>query len=1301
MKKEKTLQNYYIGLDIGTNSVGYAVTDEHYKLLKFKGEPMWGAHTFEEAQSKLKRRSFRSARRRLDRRQQRVQLVAELFCKEIVDIDEKFFIRLQQSSLKASSVEDKFRLFESMEEHIAFNKKYPTIHHLIKDLMTDDEKHDIRHIYIACAWLVAHRGHFLSEINKDNIDEINDFKAIYQDFVLFMANSGDTLSWGKYENTMEKVLRSNLKITAKHKQLLQDIFENGKSPKGISTEHPYNIDALLKLLAGGAVDFKALFDWSLLINILKGKSSISEAKIEIYEQHKNDLIKLKDLICKYAKDKYNCLFRGEESTYGKYISSKINQEDFYKEIKNILQTLNIEEDNNLKEEILAKIDLLQFMPKQVDTNNRVIPYQLYWHEMKQILLKAEKHHSFLQEKDESGLSVSDKLLSIMEYRIPYFVGPLNSTSEFSWIERKEEGKILPWNYKEKIDLNESEQAFIKRMTNTCSYVMGAKVLPKNSLCYTSFEVLNTINNLKINNQPISVECKQDIYRNLFMERAKVSVSKLQEFLLSNNYMTRDATISGIDSTVTTLKCSLKAYHGFRRLLTTNVLKESDVEEIIEQMSYSEDKHRLNKWIKERYAQLNEDDIKYIVGLKFKEFGRLSKELLVETLGVDTYSGSGEKMSIMEALWNTNCNLQEILSSRFTFSSSIEEKNADKPLSLEEIQKNLWVNNIVKRSITRTLDVLKDIQKVMGHAPKRIFVEMPRGEEPNKKGNRTKSRYEQIKELYKKVSGEDVRRLNAQLDEMGSNADTLLQSDALFLYYIQLGRCMYTGKEILISQLKDGTYNIDHIYPQCLVKDDSVINNKCLVYSWENGRKKDTYPVDASIQHSMSFHWKRLKDAKLISEEKYNRLTRTTPFTDSEKQGFIARQLVVTSQATKAIATVLQEKYPKPHTSIVYVKAKLVSDFRKEVLDMVKSRKANDLHHAKDAYLNIVVGNVYDARFTHNFRIEQGYSLKTETIFKQNAHRGNELVWDKERSLSQVSNTMQKNNIHFTVYQFEKKGELFKQKPVSGKDKSSELVPLKKGKDTVVYGGYQKPSISFFILARYSLGKKKELSLIPIQLLHSKKFKEDECFREEYVKNYLGTKATNIEILFNARTLKVNTVFSLDGLLMSMVGKSNNTMIMNLITQPILGIENEKYIKKIEVLLEKINKNKNHVFDEKYDGINKEKNLALYDTYIEKLSSYPFNKRMNNPWQLLQQKRDEFIRLEVIKQAKCLEQIQCLFKKDGLSNLSYIGGVQKAGKTLLSLNISMWKKSYKDVRLVDTSASGLFETISSINLLDLI
>lgn len=32
-------------------------------------------------------------------------------------------------------------------------------------------------------------------------------------------------------------------------------------------------------------------------------------------------------------------------------------------------------------------------------------------------------------------------------------------------------------------------------------------------------------------------------------------------------------------------------------------------------------------------------------------------------------------------------------------------------------------------------------------------------------------------------------------------------------------------------------------------------------------------------------------------------------------------------------------------------------------DMIKVREVNDFHHAKDAYLNIVVGNTYYVKFT--------------------------------------------------------------------------------------------------------------------------------------------------------------------------------------------------------------------------------------------------------------------------------------------------------------------------------------------------
>lgn len=59
---------YYIGLDIGTNSVGWAVTDEEYRLQKAKGKALWGVRLFEEAKNASERRTSRVARRRIARK---------------------------------------------------------------------------------------------------------------------------------------------------------------------------------------------------------------------------------------------------------------------------------------------------------------------------------------------------------------------------------------------------------------------------------------------------------------------------------------------------------------------------------------------------------------------------------------------------------------------------------------------------------------------------------------------------------------------------------------------------------------------------------------------------------------------------------------------------------------------------------------------------------------------------------------------------------------------------------------------------------------------------------------------------------------------------------------------------------------------------------------------------------------------------------------------------------------------------------------------------------------------------------
>lgn len=167
----------------------------------------------------------------------------------------------------------------------------------------------------------------------------------------------------------------------------------------------------------------------------------------------------------------------------------------------------------------------------------------------------------------------------------------------------------------------------------------------------------------------------------------------------------------------------------------------------------------------------------------------------------------------------------------------------------------------------------------------------------------------------------------------------------------------------------------------------------------NGEKGDKYPIRADIRANMMGFWKFLKEKGLITEEKFHRLSRQTGFTDDELHQFINRQLVETRQSTKVVAQILKERYPE--TEVVYVKAGMVSEFRQQ-FDMLKCRSVNDLHHAKDAYLNIVVGNVYHEKFTRRwFDTSQKYNISVEKVFKNPQSPYGNTVWHGAEDLAKV------------------------------------------------------------------------------------------------------------------------------------------------------------------------------------------------------------------------------------------------------------------------------------------------------------
>ena len=1386
-------KNYYIGLDIGTDSIGYAAADESYRLLKYRGEPVWGSHIIEEANLKTERRQHRTERRRLDRRQQRVTLIREIFAKEIAKIDPDFYKREEESALLAEDASTSKGLFTDIGyTDKKYHKSYPTIHHLINELMTDAAPHDVRLVYLACAWLVAHRGHFLSEVSLDNVESVVDFKTVYDNLTDYFAfEIGCEPAWDNADpDEIEKILVKKIGVTAKERELKNLLFGKKKPETEITDAFPFSRPGIIKLLCGGTCSakdlfgneeyveikslkldddeldsniselgddaelvlrLKAVYDCVTLHDVLGENKFISAAKVETYEQHKRDLAELKKFIKKYAPEKYNEIFRKVDKSTANYSAysgniksdkdadwKKATPEAFCAYILKIVRNITPDaEDKAFFDDMVARLqkDVNTFMPKQVNGDNRVIPYQLYYVELKKILENAEKYLPFLSETDEEGYLTKDKILSVFTFRIPYYVGPLNASSPYAWIKRKA-GRITPWNFSEMVDGNESEQGFINKLIGVCSYLPGEKVLPKQSLLYQRFTVLNEINNITINGLRISPEIKQLIYNDVFKKNKKVSVKKIKDSLRQNTQLKDDVeTIAGIDISI---KSSLSSYISFRRLLESGTLNETDVEKIIKVSTYMESRPRFKAWLEGEYPNLSDNDVKYITSLKFKDFGRLSEKFLCGIIG--GCKDTGEACSIIDALWSTDKNLMELLSDDYTYSDAIKRYSdnyymANGAKSLDERMDDMYLSNAVRRPIYRVLDIVSDIVKAEGKAPNKIFVEMARGAKPDeKKGQRKTSRYDTLKDLYKNIDTDDVRRLEQELEKMGDEANSRLQSEKLFLYFLQLGKCMYSGEKIILSDLmtSDKRYDIDHIYPQSKVKDDSLFNNKVLVKSELNHQKGDRYPVPEGIRENMSGMWKKLLDGGLITEEKYRRLTRKTGFTDDEAWGFINRQMVETRQSTKAVATLLKEYYPD--TEIVYVKAGLVSEFRHEKklwkailpeeerylddsqiepwkTELWKSRTVNDLHHAKDAYMNIVAGNVYHEKCTKQWYLlnKDNYSINLTSLYSLTPYTaGGRKIWDGVNSLETVWKTVHKNAVHYTIYPFSRKGGLFDQNPLK---KNADLTPLKNNGEIYLdpekYGGYNKPTATFFVLVKYYFGKKSDVMLMPVDLAIAEKYKSDSQFRFDYAKIQLGRilnkTIDKVEFPLGDRIIKVKTMIELDGYRMCITGKAGGgTVIMLSSMTPLcLAPEWEFYVKKLETLNEKKKNNPNMVYMEKYDFVSTEKNAELYDILTDKLTNTVFNNRPGNPYDKLATGKEKFAAQDVFTQTACLLQIVGIFGRiNNGFDLTAIDEAPKAARSKLSSNLSNWKKSYSDVRIIDTTASGLFEH-RSCNLLDLL
>lgn len=1106
---------YYLGLDMGTNSVGWAVTDQHYNLLKAKGKDLWGIREFIEADTSVERRTHRISRRRRQREQARIGLLNDYFHDAIIAIDPSFFQRLENSKYhledKDQNVRYKYNIFNDPDYTDAdYYTQYPTIYHLRKELLENPKPHDVRLVYLALLNMFKHRGHFLNSGISDGNNE-RSLKDAYINFAISVSElTEDYFNQDVDYSTIEGILSSrDLNRTKKAEELSTVLgidFKNKKYKEYLRAICGLKINAytlfsdqlpddttkidlcvsdasfdekseeLVSLIGEDLfqiiLNIKEIYDIGSLAGILKGYTYLSQARVAAYDKHKHDLKLLKSSIKKYCtKEEYNNFFNSDaDGSYASYIGSfnsgnkerrvgsKRTSEDLYKEIKKLLKGAN--KSDPAINEIFTSIETESFLPKQLTASNGIIPNQVHSKEMARILTNAENYLPFLKETDENNLSISNRILQLYKFQIPYYIGPVTEKSQRDggngWVIRKDNGRVFPWNIEEKIDVKATSEAFISRMVRRCTYMNGKQVLPKASLEYESFRVLNEINNLRIDGERIPVTLKQDIYTDLFQKGKKVTKKQLCNYLATRGLIESSEQVTGIDIAINN---SLSTYGKF-----------------------------------------------------------------------------------------------------------------------------------------------------------------------------------------KAIFGEDIK-----------------------LDHIQ--------------------HMIEDIVFWCTVYGDS---KQFLKEQIEDKYKSDNYPLEAEIFNKQRNMWTQLRKEGFISEEKYNRLMGRNAFTDEQKAGFIARQLVETSQGTKGVAELFHQLLP--NSKIVYAKAGNVSDFRRN-REFPKSRLVNDFHHAHDAYLNIVVGNVYYVKFTQNpiNYIKNSYNkdmnknnYNLSRMFDWDVKRGDEVAWIAQKqdgaagTISTVKKMLSKNTPLMTRLSYEGKGALANETLYSAeKAKGEGYIPFKssdtKIQDVTKYGGFTSVTGAYFFLVEHDEKKKRIRTIESVPLYLADKIDKDSSELERYC-DKLGLVNYDVRV----RKIKIGSLIKYNGYFCYITGKTGYRLIVRNATNLCLASNWRKYIKKIEKYKETT------IID---NVITAEENIKLYNELLNKFTVGIFGRRPNPIGEKMDSARDKFASLSIENQCLALYQILQLTAILGNeSDLQLIGASTHAGKMLISKKIGT-----DEIYLINQSPTGLFET----------
>lgn len=509
----------------------------------------------------------------------------------------------------------------------------------------------------------------------------------------------------------------------------------------------------------------------------------------------------------------------------------------------------------------------------------------------------------------------------------------------------------------------------------CTYYKDYEVGHSYSYLADIFKYHKAVNNITINNQNISQEQKQKLYKwlmdkiNKSTNIAEIRYKDVRDVL----ELTDDQKIFGKNDTIEGKKNNDKddkkstAKHNtiikFDFFAKLKDIKSDHIKEI-------GDRYEIHKEI--------------AIAMQENKQPLATYEALVKIW--DTYNLSNKQDTIIALIKNKqgkplNISYQAMINFLPYLADGLSEDEIKQKLNLSrvedysshqkgikylsvaqyETEDNQKINNhTVKYTVSAVLRVIKHLHTKYG-----VFDTIK--VETTKDLSLSDEAKKDIENANKKVEEEYKRvKANQQYQEVAKkyNKDVSRYATKILLWEEQQWQDLYTGEYITLDDIFGDLVQIDHIVPRSIGGLD-VKHNRVLTHTSSNQNKTNRLPMDYVVDKVS--YISRVEKLKLNYKKRKNLLA--TNLDEIYKDKFESKTLRATSYIEALTANIIKRYYPfctNTNQSVQHMSGKITANIRKLLEINTKDRTAN-IHHAIDAILIAITNKSWIQKLSTHHR----------------------------------------------------------------------------------------------------------------------------------------------------------------------------------------------------------------------------------------------------------------------------------------------------------------------------------------------